>query len=127
MKLIIGGCYQGKLHYALNQTGVHMGDVSEGADMRPEDAKHARLINHFHLLIKTVMAEGGDATAFAKALCADNPSLVVVADEIGMGVVPIDEFERKWREEVGRALVVVALQSETVDRVICGIGQRIKG
>ena len=51
----------------------------------------------------------------------------VTCDEVGCGVVPIDPFERLWREEVGRLCCDMAEDAETVVRVVCGIGQPLKG
>ena len=42
------------------------------------------------------------------------------------GIVPIDSFEREYRERTGRILVKLAEQADEVVRVVCGIGQRIK-
>ena len=52
---------------------------------------------------------------------------VVIADEIGCGLVPIDPFERAWREETGRILCALAREAEAVVRVHCGFPQAIKG
>ena len=51
---------------------------------------------------------------------------MIVSDEIGSGIVPIDQNDRLWRETVGRALCTIARQAEQVIRVVCGIGVRIK-
>ena len=56
----------------------------------------------------------------------EQPELVVVSDEVGSGVVPMSKEERLWREAVGRALCVVAEHAESVTRVMCGIGVRLK-
>ena len=51
---------------------------------------------------------------------------MIVANEVGAGIVPIDPKERAFREAVGRALCVIAQASDAVVRVTCGIGVRIK-
>ena len=38
----------------------------------------------------------------------------------------MDAFEREYRERTGRILIRLAQEAEEVERVICGIGQRIK-
>ena len=50
----------------------------------------------------------------------------MVSDEIGLGVVPLDPFERLWREETGRALCVLAERAQRVERICCGLGMRLK-
>ena len=65
-------------------------------------------------------------TSFVEQLLGPNPGAVVVSDEIGLGVVPLEPFERRWREETGRALCRLAAASERVERVCCGLGVRLK-
>lgn len=108
MKLYIGGAYQGQEELAR----------AENPD--------AEIMADFHEEIRRAAARGEDPRAFAARICADQPRAVIVANEVGAGVVPIDAGERAFREAVGRALCVVAQASDTVVRVVCGIGVRIK-
>ena len=56
-----------------------------------------------------------------------NKDTIVIADEIGNGIVPLDAFEREYREQTGRAEILLAKKkADEVVRVICGIGQKIK-
>ena len=52
---------------------------------------------------------------------------VVICDEIGGGLVPMEKDERQRRERVGRLCVALAREAAQVIRVVCGIGQVIKG
>ena len=36
------------------------------------------------------------------------------------------EKEREYRERVGRLLITLAKEAKTVERIVCGIGQKIK-
>ena len=108
MKLYIGGACQGQSELAaLENPG-------------------AEIIDGFHEIMRKVTEENRDARVFAQEFCAAHPDAVVVANEIGSGIVPIDPFERRWRENTGRALCVIAARSESVTRAVCGIGTRIK-
>ena len=62
----------------------------------------------------------------ARSLSDGHKILVICADLIGSGVVPIDSFDRCWREVTGRVLTQLAAQAQEVYRVICGVEQRIK-
>lgn len=62
----------------------------------------------------------------AQRFLAADPGRVIVADEIGGGIVPISWEERNWREEAGRTCCCMAALSEQVWRVVCGIGTRMK-
>lgn len=120
MKLYIGGAHQGKAAYVAAQTGLS--PVLCG----PEEALSAPAVDRFHRICRTVLEQGGDLTAYIDRFLAGNPGAVVVSDEIGLGVVPLDPFERRWREETGRALCRLAAASERVERISCGLGLRLK-
>ena len=105
MKLYIGGAHQGQEELARHE--------NPGAEIIPD----------FHLLLKN---HDGAPRAFAEDFYREHPDAVVIANEIGCGVVPIDKNDRAWREAAGRALCVLAQKAETVTRVVCGIGVRIK-
>ena len=40
--------------------------------------------------------------ALAEELIRKNPEVILVSDEVGYGVVPVDAFQRAYREAVGR-------------------------
>ena len=52
---------------------------------------------------------------------------IVIATEIGGGLVPIDKTEREKREAAGRLACLLAERADTVVRVCCGLGQILKG
>ena len=120
MKLFIGGCGHGQEQAAERETG------RKPIFCTPEEALKAEAVDQFHLLAKQVLEEGGSAQEFAKKMVAENPDVVICSDEIGCGIHPLEPEERRWREETGRALCILAEASETVTRVFCGIPQKIK-
>lgn len=52
---------------------------------------------------------------------------VVIATEVGGGVVPVDAAERAVREAAGRLACLLAARADTVVRVFCGIPTVLKG
>ena len=54
-------------------------------------------------------------------------SPIVIATEIGGGVVPADPAERAHREAAGRLSCLLAERADTVVRVCCGLPQLLKG
>ena len=120
MKLYLGGAGNGQADLARQETG------RTPRACTPEEALSAPAIADFHLLVRSLLQSGNDPCAYARKLLARNPDAVIVCDEIGLGIVPLDPFERRWREETGRALCLLAAQAERVTRVWCGIGQVIK-
>lgn len=134
MKLIIGGCSQGKLTYVLRKTGEDRCKIWDG--ILPGDAKSDTakpdvpdtivIVNHLHTFIKTSMQRGKNPKESIMDFITQYPDCILISDEIGNGIVPMDAFEREYREQTGRILIEIAKEAEEVIRVICGIGQKIK-
>ena len=73
------------------------------------------------------MRQGKAVKGLAGRLADENPDIVIVSDEIGYGIVPVDRFEREYREAVGRVCTELAVYADKVFRVVCGIGIKVKG
>ncbi len=139
MKLIIGGLAQGKLHYVLQKEGKKQCMIFDGVLPEEEQIQEAwteagskeklLLINHFHHVVKRELAEERtpeELEAYVMEFVEKHPEVILICDEIGNGIVPVDAFERAYREQTGRILIRLAQKADEVVRVLCGIGQRIK-
>ena len=84
----------------------------------------AKLLRVLMERLADLAATAPDLTALADALAA-RP--VVIATEVGGGVVPVDPAQRAAREAAGRLSCLLAARAETVVRVCCGIPQLLKG
>ncbi len=124
MILIIGGAGQGKLAYVQEHFQLQCKDIADGADCSISDALQARAVTHYHLLIRRL---GEDAIAFTERLCSERPDAVILLDEIGCGIIPMEKNDRIWRETVGRCGCILAAHSDSVIRMVCGIPTAIKG
>ena len=125
MRMIIGGAFQGKMEYAQKEyPGIRWVD---GAACSEEELLQCEGVYQFHLYIRKSMEKYEEMRLFADRIIRENPQIVIITDEIGYGLVPIDAFERRYREETGRICTRLAAFSERVDRVVCGIGLPIKG
>ena len=134
MKLIIGGYSQGKLNYTLRKIGEKEYRICDGtllddikSDTEEADSTNTIvIINHLHTFIKTSMQRGENTKESILDFITKYPDCILISDEIGNGIVPMDAFEREYREQTGRILIELAKEAEEVIRVICGIGQKIK-
>lgn len=127
MKLVIGGTAQGKLEYVLLKYDLQKDMVWDGCIQNDTEWKEKYvIINHFHQWVKSCMINGGCPEDEIMSFLDCNENCIIICDEIGNGIVPIDPFEREYRERVGRILVKLAKRAEEVERIICGIGQKIK-
>ena len=124
MKLIIGGYAQGKLRYVLQTYDTEDMQVLDGEI--PENPEEKAVVNHLHTWIKKRMLAGGNPEAELFKMLERCPQCILISDEIGNGIIPLEAFEREYRERMGRILILLAKRAEEVERVICGIGQKIK-
>ena len=127
MKLIIGGYAQGKLQYVLKKYDQEHCIVWD-TEFPTEFSQQGKqvIFHHFHRWVKKRMKQGGCPEEEIRFLLEKYPDCIIISDEIGNGIVPIDAFEREYRERTGRMLIELASGAEEVERVICGIGQKIK-
>ncbi len=52
---------------------------------------------------------------------------VVICNEVGSGIIPVDRKTRLGREAAGRLCVLLAKKADAVVRMVCGIPNIIKG
>lgn len=77
--------------------------------------------------VQDLAADAPDAGALAELADRLARYEVVIATEVGGGVVPVDAHERAAREAAGRLACLLAQRAETVVRVVCGLPQTLKG
>ena len=125
MELFIGGFAQNKLEYVKS--------LYPQLESK-EDSKNFRLINDFHLFVRECLKSGKSQEEIAAEIEkiiddeeACGKKLLIICDEIGSGLVPLEKDDRAWREVTGRLLCLLAKKAERVTRIVCGIGQVIKG
>lgn len=107
---------------------LYIGGVCQGQEeMARSENPGCEVFADFHETIRsTVLQDGQEPREFAQRFCEKHPDAVIVANEVGAGVVPMNREDRAFREAVGRALCVIAQKAESVTRFVCGIGVRIK-
>ena len=126
MILITGGAFQGKTAYAKEAFGLTDEEIAEGSVCREEDLYKVRAVKHFHEYVRRCLEEGRETEGLAGHLAEKNPELIILTNELGCGVVPVNAFDRQWREAAGRFACDLAKQAKEVHRVVCGIGTVIK-
>ena len=125
MILIVGGAYQGKLDFAKELfPGTEWID---GRTCREEELLSCGGIHHFHAYIEGQLRRGQPVRQLAGSIADGNPEIGIVSDEIGYGIVPVDAFDREYREKAGRICTELAVYADKVYRVVCGIGLMLKG
>ncbi len=148
MILIVGGSHQGKSRAALRHfnrvNGMESSSVLDGRMMEKrgfggveelyEALLSADVILHLEKLFEYLMRETENPEDFGSAFLlqmearekAEGRDRVLTADEIGCGIVPLDPFERDYREREGRFCQRAAAQAREVYRILCGLEMRLK-
>lgn len=114
MIFIIGGLASGKRDYVKKAYGYQDKDMADATlDGRPV------LFN-----LQKLVAERPEASDDLLTVLLEKS--IVICNEVGSGVVPVDKKERIAREATGRLCVNLAAHAEKVLRVCCGIPQILK-
>lgn len=116
MILVIGGVASGKRTFA-RSLGFAEKDLADAVlDQRPVVYNSQQLVAQ--------LGPGGDIADLVEKLAAKD---VVICDEVGSGVVPIEKNARLYREDVGRLCEQLSARATAVVRVVCGIPVWLKG
>lgn len=126
MILIVGGTFQGKKAFAEKLLNGKREDFTDGTSCAFSDIYHAKVLFHFHEYIRRMLEQEMSVQDLAEQLRMKNPDLVLISNELGYGVVPMDVFDRNYRETTGRVCTEIASEADAVYRVVCGIGTKIK-
>ena len=115
MIMVVGGIASGKRTFArsLGYADADMSDSLEGAFPVLVDAQ------------QLVRAPESDVASVARAIAEKRD--VVLAVDVGGGIVPLDAGERAWRERAGLLNRLLAEQADAVVRMTCGVAQVLKG
>lgn len=127
IKMIIGGAFQGKTPFAKEHFGLSDEEIIDGEICDYNAAIKAKCVKKFHALVRRIVEENGNVSEYVERLCRENPNAVIITNEIGSGIIPLEKSERIWREQVGKAGCIIAKNSELVVRIYCGIPEVIKG
>lgn len=129
MVLITGGAWQGKTDFAkkfLLEKEDRRLKIVDGSQAAEEDWRQVDLFTDFHLWVARLLREDRDVYEAVNRMMEENPSITVTVNELGCGIVPVDAFDRKWRETTGRVCCLLAQKSTEVYRVTCGVATKIK-
>ena len=123
MIMITGGAYQGKNEYVKKRFDLSDSDILDGGTDDLAALDNAKCVRHYELAVKRLLDSGEDPLSFTERLSCN----IVIMNEIGCGIIPLEKKERVWREMTGRCGCMLAGRAEEVVRVCCGIAEVIKG
>lgn len=123
MILIFGGAYQGKLDYA--KENYRFETVCDCSDGREPDFS-ADVIYGIEGFVLECAKAGKEARQVFEETEGEWAGKILIITDTSQGVVPIDKDVRAFREMNGRLMLYLADKADSVIRVFCGIGKRLK-
>ncbi len=126
MYLITGGAYQGKTDYTVSTFRIDERNIADGKTVVIEEINKFLCIKNFHILVKRMINAGKTSEEMKIIVDSLDENTIIITDEIGNGIVPINRFERNWREQTGRLCCYIASISRKVIRLSGGIPVIIK-
>lgn len=115
------------LHRQRRDTGWHT--VEEPRDLAAAldrtDGQGARLIDCLTLWLAN-MGQGADTASLCAALQRQQSPVVLVTNELGLGIVPADAATRRFRDEHGWMNQAVAAIADEVWMAVSGLPLRLK-
>lgn len=134
--LVLGGAFQGKGDFVQQEYHIKKQDMITSLEslkscILSEENRNPMVINGFHAIIGEVVKKQEDMNFFTQWISQEQGSFqkgswIIISDEIGCGIVPVEMEERQIREETGRMLCRISSQADKVFRVMCGIPTQIK-
>lgn len=123
MDLVYGGAYQGKTEFAKEKFVLKDEDIFVCCTEN-EPCFDKKCISHIERMSFFCVKNGIEPADYFFEHADKN--IIVISDDISCGIVPIDPVEREWREAHGRLLMKISRESQSVTRLFCGIGIKIK-
>ena len=129
MDLIIGGAYNGKTTYALKTYNLTLNDLINGEECNKDTLFNKKGIYNLHMLIKNIIDSNNYNENFHTELLEKiiySNMEVVICNEVGSGIIPIEKSDRQMREYTGKLLSELSSRCEKVIRIYYGIPSIIK-
>ena len=120
MILIIGGAYQGKLDFAKEAFGITDEDVYFCGDGKIDFSKRCVC------KIEDFTFSHPDPVGYFESHRADWLDSILILQDIFCGVVPMGAENRAWRQRTGRLAQYLSREAAQVNRIFCGLEQRLK-
>jgi len=124
MDFIFGGAYQGKLDYAKKE--FYSKDVFVCGKEKAELDFSKDAVYKLEEFVLACLREGIEAADYLEEHKKEWWDKVFICTDISQGVVPMDPETRALREMLGRTMIYLAAEADTVTRVFCGLGHRLK-
>ena len=126
MILVFGGAYQGKLDFAVNLNDGKAEDVARLNESEQIIDFSKTVIYGLEDFVLGCTKAGIEAKEYLMQHEDEFANCIFVGTDVSQGLVPMDATERAFREMIGRTMLYLAARADSVYRVFCGLGTKIK-
>lgn len=146
MVFVIGGKQQGKKEYVLDRYRFTEADICYGEDLSKliladkgdmNQLEDIKCLIGLHQLVRELFTAYYNESYIQEeieekirskidAIIEKNTIQVIISNEEGYGIVPMDKRERFYRDCVGRISQQIAKRADHVIRVVAGLPQVLK-
>lgn len=123
MILIFGGAYNGKTEFAQKKYDLKDEDIFFCSDDSLDLSRKA--ICGLHVFTKKCVLNNVDSLKIIQENIELLKDKIILCDEIGSGIVPMEKEDRMWREENGRVLQYLCKNADEVYRVFFGLSEKL--
>ncbi|MDR5587983.1 MULTISPECIES: bifunctional adenosylcobinamide kinase/adenosylcobinamide-phosphate guanylyltransferase [Clostridium] len=124
MILIYGGAYNGKNEFVKKKYNLENKDLFYCNNSNLDFSY--KVIMGLHMFIKDCVLKKIDTLEIIKENLDILQDKIIVCDEIGSGIVPLNREDRLWREECGKVLQFLSQNSNKVCRIFFGLEEVLK-
>ena len=126
MIFIIGGVYQGQAEFAKSHFGISNEAITVCTEDAFEPDFQKRCICDIEQFALAAVRKGLEPKDELFKRIPDIQNVILIANDVSCGIVPMDATLRAWREACGRMNNALVARSDEVWRLFCGIPQKIK-
>jgi len=124
MIFVFGGIYQGKLDYV--KENYEVTQVIDCKNQDPQSFSEGTVLTNFEQFINTMLEKDIDPVKYIKDNIYKFKEVIIIGNEIGLGVVPMKKEDRILRDNVGFIYQILSKEAKSVVRVWNGLPMRIK-
>ena len=124
MIFVFGGIYQGKLDYV--KENYEVTQIIDCKNLEPQSFSEATVLTNFEYFINTMLEKDIDPVKYIKDNINKFKEIIIIGNEIGLGVVPMKKEDRILRDNVGFIYQILSKEAKSVVRVWNGLPMRIK-
>lgn len=124
MILVFGGAYNGKLAYVKEKYNIDEEDIFYCTLGNLDLDK--KVICGLHIFVREMILNDKDPLEYIKNNIEKLEGKIIITDDIGMGIVPIEKRDRMWRDIHGKCIQYISLNCIKVIRIFFGIEKVLK-